>query len=505
MLRFSAKLTCTLALVGLLCVGVVPQLRAQGRSALETARGAQPALRVHHSFPEAGQALRIVVDGFLPQDRVLVFLPMWDLAPPSVVKHLLNNEVFPSPYLPPPGGLLDVETLADDLGRLVMVIQLDDRLDAGRSFELIFQAGDRRSSGLQLSVQPPTLLVPSDGRLVRIDLRDGAILRPSLRGEGLLSAAFSADGQLGYVLRPQGLLEIWSAAPWNGRLASSMQLDLASDDLARSRDLGPAFVFVRPQGRPFTPPARLVFLDDRHADLHVEPMGQDVSGSRWAMSDDGTTAFVAEDDLLVREIDVLSGQALGVFTAGLPGDRSIADLRIHDGRLHVLTRRTGGQAGSLTVLDLTSGSLSLEPLTVDPLRLLPLDGGGPRGGSGLLVVPAAGGTLVSVEAGTTYATDELPVGRLLDVARIPGGALLLAVDEGVTSLWVWRPDSGIQAAPLAEDIPDAERLVSARGRVVLLLGAPDGRIHLTRPGRGGLIETIPGLSTDPAAPFAVLP
>jgi len=307
------------------------------------------------------------------------------------------------------------------------------------------------------------------------------------------------------VLRPGGLLESWSSRDWGGAPFMVTPLDPASDDLAHGRTTGPAFVVVRPQAAPFAPAGRLVFLDGRLGELLVDPMGDDVSGRRWAVEDDGFTAFVAEDDLLVREVDVLTGTAHGVFTAGLPGDRAIADMSLDGDRLYVLTRRSGGQAGSLTVLDLGTGRLNPVPLQVDPLRLLAL------GDGRMLIVPVAesvesANTLVVIENGLPSTVDRLAnTGRILDAASVPGGALVLVEDppSGVR-LELWDPARGLVPFLGGGAVPQATRLVSAGEEIALLLGSADGLVRRVSLSERS-IEVVEGVEVDSDAPFAVLP
>jgi len=460
-----------------------------------------PALEVHHSFPEAGGVLRLVVEGFWPGSPVEVLLEDPASAPPSVLEAL--DAFFPLPTDAP--ELLRRGAVADDAGLLVFAVTLDDPQDAGRSFGLVFRDGEgRRTDPLELMVQPPTLLLPAADHIVRIDLRDGTVLVPDIPGRGgLLAAAFSADGFLGHLLRRGGRLETWSTRNWGGRPFAVTRLAADVDDLAHAAGKGPAFAVGRPDGAPFAPPGRLVFLDGRE-DLTLDPMSRTITGRRWALAEDGFTAFVAEDDLLVREVDVLAGSAHGMFTAGLPGDRAVSDLVLEADRLYVTTRREDGRPGSLTVLDLRTGWLSPFELAVDPLRLVAL------GDGRLLVVPAEGletaGVLVVVEEGVPAPADRLEGGgRILDVAPVPGGAaVLVAQADGGHRLEHWDAGLGLQPWIAAPDVPEASRLLAAGDAALLLLGGGDGGVHRLDL-QAGILERLPGVEASGQPLFAVIP
>ena len=494
-------LAAVLVAVGLLAA---PPAGAQlaGRAPAPAADG----LRVHHSFPEAGRTLRIVVEGFAPGGLVQVVLDDVAAAPPSVVEALYNALITEVPH--PRVGALSVALAADDAGLVTLVVPLVDAADTDASCDMLFRelqenGGATRTVQLHLLVQPPTLLLPADDHVLRLDLRSGELIEPSIPGRGLVAAAFSSDGLLGHLLRPEGVLETWSARDWGGSPFAVTRLDPASDDLAHGDRVGPAFVIVRPQGEPFTPPGRLVFLPGAGRELVVEPLGEDVPGRRWAVEPDGFTAFVAEDDLLVRQVDLLRGEPRDVFTAGLPGDLSIADLLLVDGRLLVVSRRGGGRPGSLSVLDLATGWLSLFPLGVDPQRLVAV------GQDRVLVVPAAesvetAGSVVVVEAGVPAAPQRLPLaGAVLDAAASPDGArLLVRSPDGGLRLDRWQADGGLSTQLVG--LPDATRLVSSGDAFGVLFGGEDGLVH--RVGLlDGSVEAVPGARTrvDPA--FAVLP
>ncbi|MDG2148586.1 MAG: hypothetical protein P8N09_03585 [Planctomycetota bacterium] len=486
--------------LGLVC-GLAGDMTAQrGVARAEPALG--PMLTVHHSFPEAGGVLRLVVEGFWPESPVEVLLSSPATAPPSVLKALDDPGTFfhfPDETV----EMLHRGTVADSYGRVTLAIALDDPEDVERSFDLVFQdAEGRRSPPTRLMVQPPTLLLPARDHVVRIDLRDGSVMHPPIPGAGgLLAAAYSTDGFFRYLLRSGGRLETWPTRHWDGQPSLVTYIDPASDDLAHTGLTGPAFTVTRPQGAPFTPPGRLSFLDGRE-DLVLDPMAREMSGRRWAIAEDGTTAFVAEDELLVREIDVLTGTARSMFTAGLPGDQVIADLMLEGRRLYIASRRADGRAGSLSVLHLDTGWLSPFELTIDPQRLVAL------GDGRLLVVPAVdaaevANSLVLVEEGIPTVSDSLTrPGRILDVAPVPGGALVLVRSEDSYRLESW--DAGYGLSAWLPVVPQASRLIAAGPDAVLLLGASNGAVHRLSV-ETGTIEQLEGVTTSGLPLFAVIP
>lgn len=472
------------------------------RGLTRTESSFRPMPTVHHSFPEAGGVLRLVVEGFWPESPVEVFLSSPAAAPPSVLEALDDLGTFfrfPDETV----EMLHRGTVADGFGRVTLAIALDDPEDVERSFDLVFQdAEGRRSPPTRLMVQPPTLLLSARDHVVRVDLRDGSVMQPSIPGEGgLLAAAYSTDGFFGYLLRAGGRLETWAARHWDGQPYLVTHVDPASDDLAHTGLTGPAFTVTRPQGTPFTPSGRLNFFDGRE-DLVLDPMARAMGGRRWAIAEDGTTAFVAEDELLVREIDVFTGTAHGMFTAGLPGDQVIADLMLEGRRLYVLSRRMDGRAGSLTVLHLDTGWLSPYELTIDPQRIVAL------GDGRLLVLPAVdaaevSNSLVLVEEGVPTVSDNLNrPGRILDVAPIPGGALVLVGSEDNYRLESW--DAGYGFSIWLSDVPEASRLIAAGPNTVLLLGASNGAVHRLSV-QTGAIEQLEGVTTSGLPLFAVIP
>ncbi len=490
-----------------LVMGLASGASAQLPAGLESRGATGQGLAVHHSFPEAGGVLRIVAEGFWPSSPVEVLLASPTVAPPSVVEVLDNLQLF----VPHPDETLEMlqrRTVSDEWGRVTLVIELDDPLDVERSLDLVFKDTEGRvSKPLSLMVQPPTLLLPGENHVVRIDLRDGSLLHPPIPGAGgLLAAAFSRDGFLGYLLRDGGQLESWSARNWGGSPFAVTHLDPDSNDLAHAASTGPAFAVVRPEGSPFAPPGRVSFLDGRE-DLSLDPMAEVMSGRRWAIAHDGFTAFVAEDDLLVRQIDMLGGTSHSMFSAGLPGDQSLADMVLEGRHLYVASRRADGRPGSLTVLDLDTGWLTSFELELDPVRLLSL------GDGRLLVIPSAesvetANMLVVVEDGVPAIADRLEgPGRILDAAPIPGGAAVLVADETGAGQPTWRLevwDAGRGLSPWLSMMPEAKRLLAAGPEVVLMLGASSGLVHRVFV-ETGAVERIEGVSATGSPLFAVIP
>ncbi len=183
-------------------------------------------------------------------------------------------------------------------------------------------------------------------------------------------------------------------------------------------------------------------------------MAQAVGGRRVALSDDGLTAFVAEDDLVVRELDLLARQPRALLSVGLPGDSAVADLLLDGRQLLVATRGASGRNGTLTVFGLDDGLLTTLPLAADPARLVAL------GGGRVLVVPAAGGVLDLLDHGLP-AGRVMVAGAVLDAAPAAGGALLLSVGPDGRRL------SHLDAAALRVQrlpplLPDVTRLAAAR-------------------------------------------
>jgi len=472
-------------------------------------------LLVHHSFPLAGDELALVLEGGSPGVAILIELEMAAQAPPSVRESLASGVWGEAS---PRGDVLQVLGVADESGLLELRVLLDDPDDAGRLIALSFSVlGSAARAECTLLVQPPAVVLPTTVGWQRVDLRTGTVLQPALPGTTpVRGLALSADGTVGYVLREGGALEVRSAGAWDRRPNVIYRLDADGDALAHSTAAGPAFVIVRPDalGLEGLPPAgRLQFLDDRYNDLMIEPLGQPVSGRRWAVSHDGRTAFVAEDDLLVREIDLISGSAAMPFTAGFNGDQSVADMVLQGSRLLVLTRRAGGLPGALTVYDLSTGWVRPYPLAVDPLRLVLVDD------ELALVVPApvaaaeAGAVLAQnisltrVELGVPGALDQpaLPLFQILDAAPVAGGALVLATDlAGARVLLAWDPATGLRPQPTTASLADADRLVAAGLDLAVVIGASDGltrRVLLP----SGTVEVLPGVEALPGETFHLLP
>jgi hypothetical protein len=462
----------------------------------------RPAVVIHHSFPLAGETLALVIDGLDPDEGVILRLGEEAIAPPSLLEYL-DDPSSPQRMPPAVAGQASLWR-ADEHGRVSLSVPLDDPADADREIALAVlrnsSTGEFSAAELLLRVQPPMLVLLADQSLVRIDLRDGALLDPSIPGPGgMRGMALAATGASGYLLREGGRLELRSASAWDALPLSVATLDALSDTLAGSLLGGAAFVLSRPSGAPFTPAARLQFVDGRAETLLLEPMGQKLSGRRAVVSADGLTAFVAEDDLLVREIDLVAREARGLFAAGLAGDRQITDLLLEGRRLLVATRGSSGRAGALTVLDLDSGRTAVWPLQVDPLRLVAL------GSELALVVPASGGAAQVIESGLPSRLFGQAGTKLLDAAAIDGAPVLLSIGPSGTMLHRAQPQTGrITPLPFTSPLPAATRLASRGEGVLVLLGDPTGAVHIVDP-IGPTLRTLPGISTQPDAPFVVLP
>jgi len=449
----------------------------------------RPPVAIHHSFPLAGETLALVIDGLDPDESVVLRLDQPETAPPS----LLSGLGAPTTLLK-----------ADEHGRIALAVPLDDPADADRAVSLAVLrnsvAGEELAATLSLRVQPPTLVLVADQGLVRVDLRQGALLDPAIPGPGgLRGMALASTGTSGFLLRDGGLLEQRSAGAWDGLPLSIAALDAFSDTLAGSLLGGAAFVLSRPSGEPYTPSALLQFVDGAAEPLLLEPMGERLAGRRAVVSDDGLTAFVAEDDLLVREIDLVSRQPRGLLAAGLAGDRQITDLLLDGRRLLVATRGVAGRAGALTTVDLDTGRTTVAPLAVDPLRLVAIAAGV------ALVVPASGSAAQVLEAGVPSRLLDQPGTTLLDVAAHDGAAILLRAGPAGTTLERAQPQSG-RVAPLvlAAPVPAIGRLAGRGEGVLVGLGDPDGAVWVLDPAQPALVP-VPGVSARPGAPFVVLP
>jgi len=229
-------------------------------------------LWVQHSFPLAGEPLVLVVDGLNPGEHVMLVLQEAADSPPSVFRYLSDQNA--------PQRLPEIEAIAagslttlwqaDRQGRLILSIPLTDMADVDRAISLIVK---RIENGLTvaellLHVQAPTLVLPTTDGLARIDLRYGVERLPAIpETGGLLGLGLSADGVLGYVLREAGLLEVRETRAWDGLPVDSSVHQPDTDTLAWSVGGGAAFLLSRPNGTPFTPAARMVFLDESRAPL----------------------------------------------------------------------------------------------------------------------------------------------------------------------------------------------------------------------------------------------
>lgn len=451
-----------------------------------------PGLALRHGFPEAGSSVRVLVEGLQPGALVVVQLGDPGLAPPSMLTDLAG--AWGPPELTDERGATWLVP-ADGLGLLDVLVQLDDPLDVGRFARLTFEdTQDGRAAQVQLLVQAPTVLVATATGLERVDLRDGTLMQPPVPAAGgLADAALSKDGRLLSILREDGQLEWRSAAEWDGPVLAREFFDASGDDLARAKDLGAVFVVESPDGSPFAPAGRLAFLGGNV--LPLSPMGQEVVGRRWTLHPDGTTAFVAEDDLLVREVDLLSQQAWRPFPVGAPGDDAIADMVVQGDRLLVATRRASGLSGSLSVLDLVTGQLDTQLLAVDPRRLVVVDE------HNVLVVPANGAPVLErVEDGLVASATRSSV-DVLDAAPVEGGALLLGrAADGSHPLLRWSSRGLLPTGLVA---PSAGRLHGAGHAVAVLVG-DNGQVWRVALDRGA-IEPVAGLRALAETDGIVLP
>jgi hypothetical protein len=485
-----------------------PPLLAAALLALTGLVGRAPAqeLSVHHTFPLAGSELVVVVEGFGAGALVQVDLEQALAAPPSVQE--LLEAITLMELVPDAGGRFSAVVRADARGVVALSFLLDDPGDPARLAALRFSAFGVSDGSppleMGLFVQPPTLLVPTADGLARVELLGGKPLLPNLPAErDLMGAAWSADGLSLHALHAGGLLLERSAVELSASPIHTLTLDQTSEQLARSQG-GPAFVIARSDGSPFAPPGRLLAVEDGgFGELLIDPLGQAVDGRRWAVTPDGLSAFVAEDDLIVREIDLLSWRVLNPFTVGFNGDRSVADVALDPDRLLVLTRRPGGQPGSLTTLELGSGLIRPWPLGVDPARVVVLDE------MNSLVVPADGPAFQLLEQGvpSSLVAAGVPGERLLDATHVghgvDGGALLLVMGtDGTRRLVTWSPERGLST--LVANVPAGDRLASAGHDLAVLLGAPDGSVHRVVPSRGA-IEPIEGLVAAPGGAPHLLP
>jgi hypothetical protein len=468
---------------------------------------AEPAVVIHHGFPLAGGALVLVVDGLQPGEDVVLRLLDAIQAPISLIEEMSGAQS------PPPqfefridetdASVIQSVWRADTRGRVLLEVVLDDLRDVDKTVQLeVLAFGGAQLAALELRVQPPMLVLPSAQGLMRLSLLDGSLLLPAIPAEGgLRGMALSSDGLSAAVLRDGGLLQTLAARDWTGAPLSTRAFDPATDVLAGG-PAGAAFLLARPGGLPFPDAASLLFPDE--GALRLEPMAQAVGGRRVALSADGLTAFVAEDDLVVREIDLLAREPRALLSVGLPGDRAVADLLLDGRRLLVATRGAAGRGGSLTAFDLDHGLLTTLPLVIDPARLVAL------GEGRVVVVPAEDGWVELLRDGVPVKRILAP-GDVLDAAPSAGGALLLtATPDGRRALTRLQPAGGgtlIVTTPQPLAAPGVTRLVATPAGmpgVVVLLGDPSGAVHIWRADRG-LVETLPGLQALPDAAFALLP
>lgn len=488
----SSRTVLRLATLGAALLAALPGLAAQ----------AVP-LTLHHNFPLAGGTLVVAVDGLQPGEDVRVVLLDAIHAPLSLVEELTASTSGQFQFLLPSpadeAGTVQGVWRADERGRILISVALDDPADADRPVSLVvwpFAADE--GAALQLHVQPPTLVLATADGHARLSLLDGRLLLPSIPAAGgLRGLSFSADGARGYVLRDGGLLQVLAAANWGAAPLSSLAFDAAADVLAGG-PAGAAFLLARPGGLPFAAPGRALFLDQ--SALALEPLAQPVDGRRVALAPDGLTAFVAEDDLVVREVDVATRTARALLPVGLAGDQAVADLLLDGRRLLVATRGAAGRAGALSTLDLDTGWLVTLRLSLQPARLVAL------GGGRVLAVPDGEGPAELLADGVPLG--RVPVaGRLLDAAPIAGGALLLAAaPDGARSL-SFLPPGSLRSQPLPLAAPAAARLAAPPAGtpgVVVLLGDPSGAVHVWDPTSGAL-AAVPGLQADPSAAFFVAP
>ncbi len=482
-------------------LATVGPAHAQSRPAASAAPAGRSEPRLQHTFPLAGHELLIVVDGLTPGEIVALYLFEAAEAPPSVTRYVTNPES--------PGNRGQSETVqegalitfwsADDLGRVVLNIELNDPADVDRDIHLQAQ---RLPSGLSeklsLHVEPPMLVLQGPSGLQRISLLTGAALQPAIPGTGgLRGLALSDTGTQGYLLRDGGRLEVLAARQWDAPPLAVRTLDPASDVLAARNGGGCAFVLARPDGEPFAPAASLLFLEGEHQPVVLEPMDQPVSGHRVALTDDGLTAFVAEDDLIVREVDLQTGTARGLITAGLAGDRFITDVILAAGASW--SPRAGRSGGT----ERSRSSTSIQAPSTRSRCPWIRCGSWRWNMASCWSCPAAGGAFQVLEGGVLTRRGVAPgVTSWLDAVASENGALLLAADSnGRRSLLHFDPLTGALSVRL-DGAPPANRLAGT-GPVVLL-GDPAGKVHVFDLASGKL-TTLADVTAAPDAPFVVLP
>ncbi|GJM21571.1 MAG: hypothetical protein DHS20C15_14860 [Planctomycetota bacterium] len=479
----------------LLALLAAPLARPAAQSAPSAADGGASPLSLHHDFPLVGQELRVVVEGFEPGAPVVLAL---SLSPADTAPSFLSALANVDRFTPVRGG---VATFADDLGVFELAIELQPGLDEGHRIEFVVSDGGSAAVPVSLLVQAPSVLFAVDGGLARVNLLDGAQLGPLLEGpRALFGAGLESDGLRAWLLREQGRLESRSLLRWGEAPLTVRQLPTAGEALAHSSRAGAAFVLSSLGEGLF---GRLHFVSSGREALTLEALESEPGHRRWAIAPDGERAFVAEDELLVREVDLRRGTLGGPFTAGVPGDTSITDMLVLGDQLLILTRRSGGRAGSLTRFNLLSGWIATDTLAVDPLRLVALSQ------ELALVIPAQGGALTVIESGVPGVPRPLPVnGALLDAAPVDGGALLLMeLDNGASTLLQFSASS-YRAVELAAPgrWPHIERVLGAGSSSALLLGTGSeaGAIFSYELSSGAL-SVLPGLRREPAAPFVLLP
>jgi hypothetical protein len=183
----------------------------------------------------------------------------------------------------------------------------------------------------------------------------------------------------------------------------------------------------------------------------------------------------------------------------MAGDVGITDMLLDGRRLLVATRAPNGAPGALTVLELDSGLTSVTSLGVDPLRLVPLAEGR------ALVVPAAGGAGQLVQAGLPLGLLDVPGTSLLDAAPLASGALLLRQGPRGAFLQGLLPETGAVARlTVPGELPAVTRLVGQGTDVAVLLGDPNGAVHVFEAATRTL-RVVSDLVAVPGDVFAVLP
>src|SRR5262245_16510389 len=217
---------------------------------------------IQHGFPLAGGELVLVVNGLAPgEDVALRLLDAVD-APISLIEEL-SASTSPQFVMRPDATVVASVWRADARGRILLEVPLDDPSDVDKSVQLeVIEYGGRRLAALELRVQPPMLVLPSEQGLARLSLLDGQLLQPFIPAEGgLRGMARSADGLRGVVLRDGGLLETLAARDWAGAPLSTRAFDPATDVLAGG-PAGAAFLLARPGGQPFPAAGNLFFPDE---------------------------------------------------------------------------------------------------------------------------------------------------------------------------------------------------------------------------------------------------